>query len=114
MPATSLPPDIAQAAKLFLGRVRARYPVHSALLFGSRARGSGRNDSDADVAVVLQGRKGDFVPTKLAMADLAYEVLLETGVHVQPLPIWQEEWEHPEKHRNPRLLRNIGRDGIPL
>lgn len=103
-----------QAAKAFVVLVRARYPVRSALLFGSRARRDHRADSDADVAVVLRGEKGPFVDTKLDMADLAYEVLLETGIHIQPLPLWEYEWTHPESHRNPRLLQNIARDGIRL
>ena len=48
------------------------------------------------------------------MADVAYEVLLETGVLIQPLPIWEEEWEHPELFGNRDLLRNIRRDGVRL
>jgi antitoxin ChpS len=103
-----------RAAKAFAGLVRARYPVQSTMLFGSRARRDHRADSDADVAVILRGEKGPFVDTKLAMADLAYEVLLETGVHIQPLPLWEYEWAHPQSHRNPRLLQNIARDGIRL
>ncbi len=84
------------------------------ILFGSRARKSHRPDSDANVAVLLHGRPGRFVTTKLAMTDLAYDVLLETGIRIQPLPIWEEEWEHPETYSNPRLLRNIEREGIRL
>ena len=103
-----------QAAKAFAGLVRARYPVQSTMLFGSRARRDHRAGSDADVAVILRGEKGPFVDTKLAMADLAYEVLLETGVHIQPLPLWEYEWAHPQSHRNPGLLHNIARDGIRL
>ena len=48
------------------------------------------------------------------MADLAYDVLLETGVRIQPLPIWEEEWAHPEGYSNPRLLQNIERQGVRL
>ena len=48
------------------------------------------------------------------MADLAYDVLLETGIRIQPLPIWEEEWEHPEAYSNPRLLHNIAREGMQL
>lgn len=48
------------------------------------------------------------------MADLAYDVLLETGIRIQPLPIWEEEWVHPEAYSNPRLLHNIRREGVRL
>ncbi len=103
-----------RAARAFLQKVSIQFDMVEAILFGSRARKSHRQDSDADVAVLLHGRPGKFVETKLAMADLAYDVLLETGIHIQPLPIWEEEWQHPEAYSNPRLLHNINRDGIRL
>ena len=55
----------------------------SAHLTNRRARKSHLADSDADVAVLLHGRPGKFVATKLAMGDLAYEVyevLLTKGI----------------------------------
>ena len=36
------------------------------------------------------------------MADVAFDVLLETGIRIQPLPVWEDEWEHPESYSNPR------------
>lgn len=106
--------ETAKATRAFIEKVTNRYDVAGAILFGSRARKSHRADSDADVAVLLHGRPGKFVATKLAMADLAYEVLLETGIRIQPLSIWEVEWEHPEAYSNPRLLHNIDREGIRL
>ncbi len=106
--------ETLNAAHAFVERVAARYDMAGAILFGSRARRSHRPDSDADVAVLLHGQPGKFVATKLAMADLAYDVLLDTGIRIQPLPIWEAEWEHPETYSNPALLRNIGREGVRL
>ena len=106
--------ETEKAVRSFIEKVASQYDVAGVILFGSRARKSHRSDSDADVAVLLHGRPGKFVATKLDMADLAYEVLLETGIRIQPLPIWQEEWEHPETYSNPRLLQTIERDGIRL
>jgi predicted nucleotidyltransferase len=106
--------DTARAASVFLKRVAAQYPLSGGILFGSRARGSYRPHSDADIAVLLRGHRGKFVDTKLAMADIAYDVLLETGVHIQPLPIWEDDWENPEAYSNPRLLQNIRQEGIRL
>ena len=102
------------AAREFLRRVSVRYSVKAALLFGSRARGTHRADSDVDVAVLLRGPRGKLMDTSLDMADIAFDVLLETNVYIQPLPIWEDEWEHPETHSNPRLLENIRREGQPL
>ena len=70
--------------------------------------------SDADVAVLLRGSPGKFVATKLAMDDLAYDVLLDTGIRIQPLPVWESEWSQPENYSNPWLLKNIANEGIRL
>jgi predicted nucleotidyltransferase len=95
--------ETLSAAHAFMEAVAIRYDMMGAILFGSRARKSHRQDSDADVAVLLHGQPGKFVPTKLEMDDLAYDVLLNTGIRIQPLPIWEEEWSHPEAYSNPRL-----------
>lgn len=112
--AANLDPETERAVRAFISRVSASYAFAGAILFGSRARRTHRPDSDADVAVLLHGHPGKFVATKLDMADIAYEVLLETGIRVQPLPIWEDEWEHPETYPNPLLLQNIEREGIRL
>lgn len=106
--------ETERAARAFIEKLAGQYELAGAILFGSRARKSHRPGSDADVAVLLHGHPGKFVETKLAMADLAYDVLLETGIRIQPLPIWEEEWAHPEAYSNPRLLHNIEREGIRL
>ena len=50
----------------------------------------------------------------MAMNDIAYDILLDTGIRIQPLPVWEGEWAHPESDGNPLLLRNIAHEGIPL
>ncbi len=66
------------------------------------------------MAVILRGQPGDFVDTKLEMAGLAFDVLLDTGVLIQALPVWEREWANPKGYSNPELLENIVRDGIVL
>lgn len=83
----------------------------SAVLFGSHARGDDKADSDVDVAVILSGPMADFIAAKLALADIAYDVLLETGVHIQPMPLSADQWAHPGHFGNPRLVENIHREG---
>lgn len=97
---------------VFLERVKAQFPLHSAVLFGSRARGDFRPDSDADVAVLLSGQHRKFMDVKLAMADIAFDVMLDTGIRIEPLPVWMDEWANPDAYRNPFLLRNIANDGV--
>lgn len=106
--------DTKQTAFAFLERAAKAFPVKGAVLFGSRAKGGFRPDSDADIAVVLPGPRGQFMAAKLLMADMAFDVLLETGIRVQPLPVWEDEWAHPESYSNPALLRNIESDGVRL
>jgi uncharacterized protein len=88
--------------------------VTGAMLFGSRARGNHRAASAADVAVFFQGEPVSFVGTKLAMADVVFDVLLETGVLIAPLPVWEEERRRPERYPNPKLLESIRREGVAL
>ena len=92
----------------------AAYPTRRAILFGSRARGTAHDESDADVAVIFEGTSGPFIKTKMAMNDIAYDILLDTRIRIQPLPVWEGEWAHPESYSNPHLLRNIAVEGIAL
>ena len=114
MHTTTLNADTERAARAFIAKVASGHDLAGAILFGSRARGDHRPESDADIAVLLRGCRGNFLDTKLALADIAYDVLLETGVLIQPLPIWEDEWEHPERYAYAALLRNIDRDGVRL
>jgi predicted nucleotidyltransferase len=108
------PDQTAQLASAFVAHLPSQFSVAQAILFGSRARGTAHEGSDTDVAIILRGEPGHFIDTKLALADEAYDFLMETGVHIQPLPIWEVEWQHPDEYANPRLLHNIAREGIAL
>lgn len=114
MKTVSLDSATEHATKLFMQRITMQYDTAGAILFGSRARQTHRADSDADVAVLLRGAHQRFLPTKLAMADVAFDVLLETGINISPLPVWLDEWEHPETYSNPDLLKNIANEGVLL
>ena len=107
-------PSTEEAVRRFLALVSERYDVAGAILYGSRARGTHDHESDADVAVLLNGEHRRRLPVKLDMAGTAFDVMLDTGVLVSPYPIWVDEWDHPEDFSNPALLSNIGREGIRL
>ncbi len=110
------PEDVTKALDAFISAVRARYGarLHSIVLFGSRARGDMRPDSDADVAVILEDGEWRFWHEKMQLADLAFEPLMESGLHIQPWPIARSAWMEPETHHNPRLVKAIKRDGKAL
>ncbi|GGF54555.1 hypothetical protein GCM10007301_12610 [Azorhizobium oxalatiphilum] len=107
-------PATRESVRRFLERIGADFPVAKAILYGSRARGDHGQDSDADLAVVLDAPQGRLHPTMRAMAGIAYDVFRETGILLSPLPVWRDQWAHPERHANPSLLDNIRRDGLEI
>lgn len=93
----------------------SRYEVSGAILFGGRARHTHRPDSEVDIVVaLLHGPRGEYEDAALDMAGIAFDVPLETGVLVAVLPLWEDEWEHPERFSNPILIENIRREGMRL
>ena len=111
---TAQEPEVERAIAMFLDALRRQYAVDEAHLYGSRARGDSHPDSNVDLAVVLHGPHGDVWKAARTMADITFRVLGETGVTVSPLPVWQDDLEHPEYASNPTLIRNIQREGIRL
>ena len=114
---TQLDSTTRGAVQEFLRQVSARVPVAGAWLFGSRARGDNRQDSDADVALLLPGSpvsENEFWDLKHILGGLSFDMLLDTGVLIEALPVWEDEWDHPDTYTNPTLLKNIRRDGVRL
>ena len=107
-------PADRHVALAFLEKLRGRYDVAQVIMFGSRARGDHGPDSDLDLAVVLNGQRGDFVGVKLDMADIAFDVMMETGLLVRVFPLWGDDLSHPERFSNPGLIQYIVEGGIRL
>ncbi len=78
------------------------------VLFGSRARGDARPDSDYDVAVFLHDM-GDRVAEMYRLADLTTELIDETGEFVHAMPYRAGS----ENDRTP-LMREIRIEGMDL
>jgi hypothetical protein len=108
--AGELRPRTAARLRQFRRDVEAHFPgrVVDVILFGARARGDARPDSDYDVAVFIEG-PDDRRAADHAMADLTYPYLL-SGFHIgaMALPAHYLTAERPGL-----LSRNIVRDGIP-
>ncbi len=110
----TLDPAIERVARSFLAVVSRQYDVAGAYVFGSQARGNATPESDIDIAILLRGLIGKRMNEAMIMADIAYDLMLETGIRVEALPLWESEWEHPETFNNPALIENIRREGVRL
>jgi predicted nucleotidyltransferase len=88
--------------------VRARFGgrVRRIVLFGSRARGEGRSDSDLEVLVLVDGLARD---ERRAVQDLAFDVGFEHGLVLSPIAAAAESWVGDTP-----LAAEIERDGVPL
>lgn len=100
----------------YVAALRRHYGVRlvDVLLFGSRARGDARPDSDVDIAVILEDGDWQFWEEKWLLAGLAYDVLLDHDLYIQPWPIPRSGWESPAKHRKQRFIEAIRMDARRL
>jgi predicted nucleotidyltransferase len=107
---------VARAIAIFGEAVQSAYGprLRDLFLFGSRARDDHGPFSDADVVVVLDDEDWNLFDEKRQLARLAYDAIVETGVHVQGWPVSRSAWEQPLTHANPALIRNMQRDARGL
>jgi predicted nucleotidyltransferase len=108
-----LDPDTENAIRTFLARIPGDIEVARAILFGSRARGEARPDSDADLALIVPDRY-DVWQVTWELGDFAYRVFADTDIWIQSVVISRSDWLYPERFLRPGLLRTIAREGIPL
>lgn len=86
----------------------ARDGVEAAILFGSRARGDARSDSDWDVLVLLEDTE-DVATERMAIRQALFDIGRRNGAKVQPVIM---RWS--DIHDNVGLMRNVASEGVPL
>lgn len=101
-----------QVAMEFVERVRQQFDgqLVSIVLFGSRARGEAKPDSDMDVLVVMSSADPGI---RKQIRYLAVDVWLEYGVYLSTR-VWSQAHWHKLEELQTLLYQNISRDGINL
>lgn len=107
--------------ELFMARLAdARLPeISRVLLYGSRARGDHRMDSDVDIAVVLAGGNPDAGARHdlgMRLADVSSRTMLDASrpVDVSATIVWEVELHEPDRQRNPSFYHNVLADGVEI
>jgi uncharacterized protein len=83
--------------------------VERIVLYGSRARGDAKLDSDYDIAVFLRNLSSRWQEVR-RIADIELSILDETGATVHAMPYPAESWKDPSSP----LMREIRKDGVDL
>ena len=98
----------------FRGRLSARYGdrLRGIILFGSRARGDFREDSDADLAIFIEPLS-DPIGAQMDISGDAYLTFLDRGLLIQPW-VFQGSPEAPDRARAGHLLDVVFSEGIRL
>jgi predicted nucleotidyltransferase len=80
--------------------------LERAVLFGSRARGDARPDSDHDVAVFIH-EPDRWLNEAIRLADLGTNILLDTGAVISAKPFRAGAYNEAQP-----LMREVQREGL--
>ena len=83
--------------------------LRAVVLFGSQARGEATEDSDVDVAVVLDDFENAYRESD-RYAELLYNLFLKYQELITSVPMREQEWRRCDW----RLYRNVRREGVVL
>jgi len=88
----------------------SKYPILDIRLYGSKARGEGREDSDLDVMIEIP----DYDRAMVAEIDgIIYRINLKHDVFISVLVFGKDELEEGPMSEAP-IYKVIQREGVPL
>jgi len=88
----------------------AKYPINDIRLYGSKARGEGREDSDLDVMIEIPEYNRAIVAE---IDNIIYRINLENDVFISALVFGKDELEEGPMSEAP-IYKVIQREGVPL
>ena len=97
-----------EVTNMISSRVHQSEPDAKVILFGSRARGDARPDSDWDVMVLLSDASG---AGQWDVHKVLWDLSLDVEQEINPIVYRQSEWE--KKSFTP-FYKNVMHDGITL
>jgi uncharacterized protein len=93
------------------GKIRSVDPDARVILFGSRARGDARQDSDWDILVVTQ--TPEPASAERQILDDLYDLELDTGAVIMPVVCSEREWNDPMRKGSP-FVQQVRAEGKEL
>ncbi len=91
---------IAEIARLYARKVKNLMPVSMVILYGSHARGTAKEYSDIDIAVVVDKLQGDYLTTSAELFSLVRTV----NKRIEPVLLCRE-------HDKSGFLENVLKHG---
>jgi predicted nucleotidyltransferase len=91
--------------------IRKHLPDSEIILYGSRARGEAKDDSDYDILVITEGKKDHKI--KNVIYDELSDIFMETDQWVSAFIIDRESWESPVAKGSP-FYKEVSHEGIVL
>jgi predicted nucleotidyltransferase len=92
--------QVLEKVKKYSDTVRQDFDVEKIILFGSFAKGTAREDSDIDVAVVVRNMPGDWLSSSAKLFRLTRDI----DINIEPIMI-------DEAHDKSGFLEEVERTG---
>ncbi len=96
--------EALKIAKAYIDSISTRYNIKQAILFGSFAKGTNHDDSDIDIAIIVNNIV-DIIDTQIEMMKLRRKI----DLRIEPHPFMLSDFNQS----NP-VVNEILKFGIPI